>query len=55
MLGSTPSLFLMLLTIVGFIFFTDTHSTAYRIIMGGLHGLAHVLAAFPRRRKAGDS
>ena len=47
MLNNTPTMFLVLLTIIGFIFFTDTHSTAYRIIMGGLlHGGAHVLAAF---------
>ena len=46
MLTSTPTLFLVLATIIGFVFFTDTHSTIYRIIMGGLHGIAHVLAAF---------
>ncbi len=45
-LHSPPTLFFALLTIVGFIFFTDTHSTAYRIIMGGLHAIAHILAAF---------
>jgi hypothetical protein len=32
--------------VVGFLFFTDTHSLRYRIIMGGVHALAHVLAAF---------
>jgi hypothetical protein len=32
--------------VLGFIFFTDTHSLPYRIIMGGVHALAHVLAAF---------
>jgi hypothetical protein len=36
----------VVVTIVGFVFFTDTHSVLYRIIMGGLHGVAHVLAAF---------
>jgi len=45
-LNSTPALFLVALTIVGFMFFTDTHSRLYRIIMGGLHAVAHILAAF---------
>jgi hypothetical protein len=45
-LSSTPTLFLALLTIVGFIFFTDTHSNTYRVIMGGIHAIAHILAAF---------
>lgn len=45
-LNSTPALFFVLLTIAGFIFFTDTHSTFHRLVMGGLHGLAHVLVAF---------
>lgn len=45
-LVSTPTLFFVLFTIVGFIFFTDTHLPVYRIIMGGLHGVVHVLAAF---------
>lgn len=45
-LNSTPALFLILFTIVGFIFFTDTHYLSHRIIMGGAHGVAHVLAAF---------
>lgn len=40
------SLFVVVLTIVGFVFFTDTHSTVYRWLMGGLHGVVHVLAAF---------
>ena len=46
MLTSTPTLFLVLATVIGFMFFTDTHSALYRIIMGGLHGAAHILAAF---------
>lgn len=46
MLNSTPTLFIAFATIIGFVFFTDTHSNLYRIFMGGLHGIAHVLAAF---------
>jgi hypothetical protein len=42
---SQLSVALILATIVGFVFFTDTHSTPYRVIMGGLHGVAHVAAA----------
>lgn len=42
---SQLSVFLIGATVLGFIFFTDTHSTLYRVIMGGLHGLAHVAAA----------
>jgi hypothetical protein len=45
-LTSTPTMFLVTLTIVGFIFFTDTHFPLYRVIMGGLHAIAHILAAF---------
>jgi hypothetical protein len=45
-LNSAPALFLILLTIAGFIFFTDTHYIGHRIIMGGVHGIAHVLMAF---------
>jgi hypothetical protein len=40
------SMIVLLATIVGFIFFTDTHSTVFRIIMGGLHGVAHIVGAF---------
>jgi hypothetical protein len=40
------SMTLLIVTIVGFVFFTDTHSLAYRIIMGGLHGAAHIASAF---------
>jgi len=43
---SPLSFFVLVLTVVGFIFFTDTHSTVYRWLMGGLHGVVHVLAAF---------
>ena len=45
LMHSPLSVALVLATIIGFVFFTDTHSTLYRIIMGGLHGVAHVLAA----------
>ncbi|HEV2826807.1 MAG TPA: metallophosphoesterase [Pyrinomonadaceae bacterium] len=45
LIHSQLSVALILATIVGFIFFTDTHSTPYRVIMGGLHGVAHVAAA----------
>jgi hypothetical protein len=31
---------------VGFVVFTDTHSTAYRWIAGPIHGLAHLAALF---------
>jgi len=44
--NSPATLFLVTVTVVGFLFFTDTHSLRYRIIMGGVHALAHVLAAF---------
>lgn len=42
---SSLSMTLVVATIVGFIFFTDTHSKLYRYLMGGLHGLAHVVTA----------
>jgi hypothetical protein len=45
LMHSPVSVTLILLTIIGFVFFTDTHSKLYRIVMGGLHGIAHVLAA----------
>jgi hypothetical protein len=44
--NSPPTLVFVIVTVVGFIFFTDTHSVRYRLIMGGVHALAHVLAAF---------
>ncbi len=40
------SVFLLIALIVGFMFFTDTHRRRDKIIMGGLHGLAHIVAAF---------
>jgi len=43
---SPLSLFVIVVTVAGFIFFTDTHSTLHRWLMGGFHGVAHVLAAF---------
>ena len=46
LLQSPLSMLLAVTTIAGFIFFTDTHSTAYRIIMGGLHAIAHIVAGF---------
>jgi Calcineurin-like phosphoesterase len=45
-LNSPITLFWVLLTILGFVLFTDTHSRVYRWIMGSMHGLAHILSAF---------
>jgi hypothetical protein len=45
-LTSPPTMFLVTVTIVGFIFFTDTHFPIYRVIGGALHAVAHILAAF---------
>jgi hypothetical protein len=45
-INSTPTFLFVALTVVGFLFFTDTHSFRYRMIMGSVHALAHVLAAF---------
>ena len=45
-LNSTSTLMWVGLIVVGFIFFTDTHHKIYRVVMGGLHGIAHVLTAF---------
>jgi hypothetical protein len=45
-LDSPPTMLVVVATLIGFVFFTDTHSVAYRIIMGGLHAIAHVKAAF---------
>jgi hypothetical protein len=39
------SMFLIVATVLGFIFFANSHSTWYRILMGGLHGALHALAA----------
>lgn len=46
MIGSPLTAAFVIATVLGFVFFTDTHFTWYRIIMGGLHAVAHVLAAF---------
>jgi hypothetical protein len=45
-LNSPSTLFWALLTILGFVLFTDTHSKTYKWIMGSLHALAHILSAF---------
>jgi hypothetical protein len=45
-LNSPITMFFAALTIVAFMFFTDTHSRIYRLVMGGLHAVAHILAAF---------
>jgi hypothetical protein len=45
-LNSPMTLFGVLLTILGFVLFTDTHSKAHRWIMGSLHALAHIFSAF---------
>lgn len=45
-INSPATFFFVMATVLGFLFFTDTHSLPYRIIMGGVHALAHVLAAF---------
>jgi hypothetical protein len=44
-LASPLTLWWMLLLIVGFILFTDTHSTRYRWIAGPIHALFHLLVA----------
>jgi hypothetical protein len=46
LLSSPATLFCVTLTVLGFFFFTDTHSRLHRFVMGGLHAFAHVLAAF---------
>jgi uncharacterized integral membrane protein len=46
LIHSQLSMFLALATIAGFVFFTETHSKAFRVFMGGAHGIVHVLAAF---------
>ncbi len=45
-LDSSVTSFLVVLTLAAFVFFTDTRSRLYRGIMGSLHGVAHILAAF---------
>ncbi|MDT5062372.1 MAG: hypothetical protein QOH63_2831 [Acidobacteriota bacterium] len=45
-LNSPTTLFWVLFTILGFVLFTDTHSKAYRRVMGSLHAFAHIISAF---------
>jgi Calcineurin-like phosphoesterase len=45
LIHSPVSVALILATLVGFWFFTDTHSKRYKAIMGLTHAVAHVLAA----------
>jgi Calcineurin-like phosphoesterase len=45
-LNSPMTLFWVLITLLGFVLFTDTHSKIYKWIMGSLHGVAHITAAF---------
>jgi hypothetical protein len=35
----------LMLVVAGLVFFTDTHSRLYRLVGGGLHAVAHLLAA----------
>jgi hypothetical protein len=37
---------LILITLVGFVFFTDTHKVLYRVVGGLLHGAAHIFSAY---------
>jgi hypothetical protein len=46
MADNSVTALLVLLTLIGFVFFTDTHRKLYQFIGGGLHGVAHILAAF---------
>jgi hypothetical protein len=45
-LNSPMTLFFVLLTVLGFVLFTDTHSKLHRWLMGSLHALAHIISAF---------
>ncbi len=45
-LGNPGAVFWILLVWGGFLMFTDTHSKAYRICAGTLHGLTHLLCIF---------
>ena len=45
-LNSPGTLFWVLITILGFVLFTDTHSKKYKWIMGSLHACAHIISAF---------
>ena len=40
------AVFWILAIFVGFLFFTDTHSTWYRLVAGPLHGISHLIATF---------
>ena len=35
----------LIMVVAGILFFTDTHSRVYRVLGGGLHAIAHLLAA----------
>ena len=45
-LGKPGAVFWILLVWGGFLMFTDTHSKAYRLIAGTVHGLTHLLCIF---------
>lgn len=45
-LGSPVAAFWGLAIFFGFVVFTETHSKGYRWIMGSIHGLIHITAAF---------
>ncbi|MEE9611568.1 MAG: hypothetical protein V3W19_09960 [Desulfatiglandales bacterium] len=45
LIGTPSGLACALFGIAAFIFFTETHKIAYRLLAGGIHGLAHLLAA----------
>lgn len=45
-LNSPMTLFFVLITILGFVLFTDTHSKTYKWVMGSLHATAHIISAF---------
>lgn len=45
-LNSPMTLFWVLLTILGFVLFTDTHSKTYKWVMGSLHAFTHIISAF---------
>lgn len=46
MVNSGVVALLILLTLVGFVFFTDTHKKLYRFVGGVLHALVHIVSAF---------
>jgi hypothetical protein len=46
MVNNGLAFLLVVLTVVGFVFFTDTHKKLYRFLGGGLHALAHIFFAF---------